>query len=96
MMLGFFIITLGFGGLAAFIAGRALALTWRSRWQLIPAMLLLAAAVRFLHYVMVQEELLSAFAFAADFAALFCIAWLSFAWMRRQQMQRQYGWLKPL
>ncbi len=95
-MLGFLIITLGFGGLAAVMAGRALALTWRSRWQIIPAMLLLTAAVRFLHYVMVQEELLSAFAFAADFASLFCIAWLSFVQTRRRQMQRQYGWLKPL
>jgi len=95
-MLSFFIITSGFGGLAAVTAGRALALTWRSRWQIAPAMFLLTVAVRFLHYVMAQEELLSAFAFAADFAALFGIAWLSFVWTRRRQMQRQYGWLKSL
>jgi hypothetical protein len=96
MMLGFFIITLGFGGLAAFMAGRALALAWRSRWQIVPAAVLLTVAVRFLHHVMVQEELLSASAFAGDLAALFCIAWLSFAWTRPRQIQRQYGWLKLL
>jgi hypothetical protein len=95
-MLGFLIITLGFGGFAAVMSGRALANIWRSRWQIVPAMIFLTAAVRFLHYVMVQEELLSVSAFAADFATLFCMAWLSFVWTRRRQMQSQYGWLKPL
>jgi NhaP-type Na+/H+ or K+/H+ antiporter len=96
MMLGFFILTMGVGGLFAALTGRAFALTWRSRWQIPASILLLSLAVRFLHYVMLQEELFSGLAFAADFATLFVIAWFSFVWTRRRQMQKQYGWLTPL
>jgi hypothetical protein len=93
MIIGFCIVTLGFGGLFAGLAGRAIALTWRSRWQIPAAILLLALAVRFLHYVMLREELLSGSAYAGDFITLLVIAWFSFAWTRRRQMQKQYGWL---
>jgi len=95
-MLGFVIITLGLGGLAAFMAGRALALTWRSRWQVLGAALLLTAAVRFLHYAMLQEDLKSMTAFAAGFIALLSVAWFGFGWTRRRQMRKQYGWLASL
>jgi hypothetical protein len=93
MMLGFLILTLSLGGLAAVMTGRALALTWRSRWQLVFSMLLLALAVRFLHYALLGEELLSGAAFAVDFGALFGLAWLSFSGTRQGQMKRQYSWL---
>ncbi len=92
-MPGFLIITLGLGGTAAIMSGRALALIWRSRWHIVLAMLLLAAMVRFLHYALLGDALLSGMAYMADFAVLFCLAWLSFAWVRRGQMKRQYGWL---
>jgi len=92
---GFLILTLGFGGLAAIMSGRALSFIWQPRWYLVPAALLLAAAIRFLHYALLQEPLLSGAAYAGDFGLLFCLAWLSFAWTRRKQMKRQYGWLIP-
>ncbi len=75
------------------MSGRALALIWRSRWTILPAMLALTIAVRFLHYALLGEALLSGTAYAMDFAVLFCLAWLSFSWTRRGQMKRQYGWL---
>jgi predicted MFS family arabinose efflux permease len=96
MMLGFFILTFGLGGSAATMAGRALALTWRPRWQIVAFMLLLAMAVRFLHYALLGEELLSGAAFAVDFGMLLCLAWLSFSWTRQRQMKRQYHWLTDL
>jgi hypothetical protein len=93
MMLGFLAITLGLGGIAAVMSGRALALIWRSRWTILFAMLLLAMAVRFLHYALLGEELLSGRAYTIDFGLLFCFAWLGFSWTRRGQMKRQYGWV---
>ncbi len=98
-MLGFLIISLGFGGTAAAMTGRALALSWRSRWQILPAVLVLAATLRFLHYALLQEALLSSAAAAGDFVLLSAIAWLSFAVARKRQMKRQYGrldFLRPL
>jgi hypothetical protein len=92
-MLGFLMITLGLGGAAAIMSGRALALIWRSRWNILLAMLFLAMAARFLHYALLGEALLSGTAYMMDVAVLFCLAWLSFSWTRRGQMKRQYGWL---
>ncbi len=95
-MPGFVVITLFLGGLAAAMTGRALALGWRSRWFILAAIVLLACAIRFLHYALLQEQLLSGQAYAADFAVLFPCAWFSFSWTRRRQMQLQYPWLTPL
>jgi hypothetical protein len=94
--MSFVILTIGFGGLAAFMTGRALALIWRTRWHIFGAALLLAAAVRFLHYAMLQEELVSVTAFTVDFIVLFGIGWFGFGWTRRHQMRKQYGWLAAL
>jgi Domain of unknown function (DUF6867) len=92
-MTGFLILTLGLGGAAALMSGRALALNWRQRWQIMLTMLLLAMAVRFLHYALLGEKLLSGAAYAIDFGVLFGLAWMSFSWTRRSQMECQYGWL---
>ncbi|MDF2118766.1 hypothetical protein PY365_24650 [Roseiarcaceae bacterium H3SJ34-1] len=48
-------LTVVLGGAAAYAAGRSLALTWRPLWQALPYMLVLAAAVGFLHYVLFSE-----------------------------------------
>ena len=92
-MAAFLIVTLGLGGAAALMSGRALALLWQSRWTILLAMLLLAMAVRFLHYALLGEALLSGTAYMTDAAILFCLAWVSFSWTRRGQMKRQYYWL---
>jgi hypothetical protein len=92
-MLGFLIITLGLGGAAAVMSGRALALTWRSRWSIALYMLLLAMAVRFLNYALLGKALLSERAYAIDFIVLVSLALLSFSRTRHRQMKRQYYWL---
>ena len=48
----FLLVTVILGGSAAFVAGRAVAQTWRPWWQGIAYMLILGAAVHFVHYAM--------------------------------------------
>lgn len=55
----FIVLSLVIGGVLAWQAGRAIASTWRS-FVIVPVyMLVLAAAVRFLHYALFAEELLN-------------------------------------
>ncbi len=92
--LGVFLgLTVVIGGGAAWLAGRALALKWRPVWQLVIYMLLLAAAVRFLHYALFQEPLLSLKSYIADAVVLEVAALLGFRITRVRQMVRQYHWL---
>jgi len=81
------------GGGAAWLSGRALALTWRPPWQVIVAALLLGAAARFFHFALFQGELWSAASYSCD--ALFFIVLSLIAWRatRTTQMVRQYPWL---
>ncbi len=89
----FLILTCVFGGGAAFMAGRGLALKWRPLWQLVIYMLILGAATRFLHYALFQERLLWPWAYVVDTAALMAAAFLGFRLTRVKQMTSQYHWL---
>ncbi len=86
-------LTVIIGGGAAWLAGRALALKWRPLWQLFVYMLLLAAAVRFLHYALFEEPLLSLKSYIADAVVLIAAALLGFRLTRVKQMTTQYYWL---
>src|ERR1700735_1708018 len=55
----FVLITLVLGGAGAWATGRAVAKTWRPLATLAPYMVFLAAAVRFLHYALYGDPLLS-------------------------------------
>lgn len=55
----FIIFTLILGFLGGWATGRAFAGTWRPPLMLIPAVLVLGAAVRFLHYAIAGEDLTS-------------------------------------
>ncbi len=55
----FVLLTLVLGGAGAWATGRAMAMTWRPLPMLAPYMVLLAAGVRFLHYALYGEPLLS-------------------------------------
>ena len=78
------------GGSLAFASGRAVALTWRS-FAIVPAyMLPLSAMVRFLHYALFEESLLSPQQFAVTFVLLLGFAWCGFQSTRASQMVRQY------
>ena len=44
------------GGFAALLTGRSIAMTWRPFWQALAYMVLLACAVRFLHFALLARN----------------------------------------
>ncbi len=89
----FLLITVGLGGGAAWLAGRAVAETWRPWWQGMAYMLLLGGAVRFMHYALAGGTLTSLPGYGLDTAVAIGFAALGFRTMRRHQMANQYGFL---
>jgi len=89
----FFFLTVVFGGGAAFLAGRALAQKWRPVWQAVVYMLLLGVAVRFFHYALFEEPLLSPYYFVVDCIALIAAALFGYRLKRASQMTTQYRWI---
>ncbi|HET9904712.1 MAG TPA: hypothetical protein VFQ27_13540 [Xanthobacteraceae bacterium] len=88
----FLLVTVVLGGGAAWLAGRAIAGTWRPFWQLPFYMLVLAASVRFIHFALFGGTFLSAYYYTVD--ALACLVFGTFGYRvtRAQQMATQYGW----
>jgi hypothetical protein len=80
------------GGAAAMATGRALAKGWSPMWMIIPAIALLSAAVRFLHFSLFQEDLGSLHYYLVTLVVLLVVAWLSYKSMRATQMSTQYSW----
>ena len=100
----FLFVTVIAGGGAAYMIGRAAARTWSPFWQAALQTLVLAAAIRFLHWGLfagatlaswrhAQGTLLSAHYYASDAAILLIFAGVGFKRQRTVQMLRQYGWL---
>lgn len=89
----FLLVTAVLGGGAAWLSGRALARTWQPAWHAALWMLLLAAAVRFIHYALFRGTLLSGHYYLVDLAVLLALAMLGYRRTRTRQMARQYGWL---
>ncbi len=87
----FLVLTL-LGVMAAAATGRALASVWDPVWRIVPSSLLLAAGVRFLHFALFKETLLSLHYYLVTFALLLLAAWFSYLWQRSNQMARQYPW----
>ena len=87
------LVTLAMGGGAAYMSGKAIAQTWRPFWHVPLYMLALAAAVRFCHFALFEEPLLSLPSYVVDFASAFAAAALGYRTVRAQQMRTQYGWL---
>lgn len=80
-------------GGAAWLAGRAIARTWRPLWHVVASMLLLGAAVRFLHFALFAGQLLSWTDYVENTAFLVLVGAVSWRVTRTSQMVRQYGWL---
>ena len=80
-------------GSAAFMAGRALAKGWKPVWLLVAYMFAFAAGVRFLHYALFQERLVSLPDYLLNLAILLAIALLGYRLTRVNQMTEQYPWL---
>lgn len=89
----FVLLTVVVGGGAAALTGRAVAATWRPWWHVLPLMLLLGATVRFLHFALFGEPLLSLTHYAADAAVCLVLGLAGFRLMRVSQMVTCYGWI---
>ena len=89
----FLLVTILMGGLAAYASGKAIAQTWRPFWHVPLYMLALAAVVRFCHFALFEEPLLSLRSYAVDFAIAFASSSLGYRLVRARQMAVQYGWL---
>jgi hypothetical protein len=86
-------VTVLLGGGAAWLAGRAIARTWRPMWHVVAYMALLGAAVRFIHFALFGADLLTAPSYAVDTVFLILVACLAWRVTRTTQMVTQYPWL---
>lgn len=89
----FLFITLILGGAGAWMTGRACAITWRPYLTLFFYLLLLGAAVRFVHFSVFGGTLLSLQYYLVDTAAMQVIGFLGYQYTRTRQMVTQYYWL---
>ena len=81
------------GGGAAFLAGRAIAQTWRPFWNVLIYMAILGAGVRFVHFALFEATLLSPVSYVADTLYLVLMGALAWRMTRAAQMATQYYWL---
>jgi hypothetical protein len=89
----FLLVTVGMGGGAAFLAGRALAATWRPLWQLALYTLPLSIAVRFLHFALFDARFLAPHYYVVDYLVCLAFGGLGFRLMRVNQMVTRYKWI---
>src|SRR5262249_31911177 len=89
----FFLVTVAMGGGAAWLAGRAIASTWRPWWHVALYMLVLALAVRFIHFALFQSKLLSLHYYLVDYAVCLTFGLVGFRLMRVRQMVTRYNWI---
>jgi hypothetical protein len=99
----FLIVTVLMGGAAAWLTGRAVARAWRPVWTLGVYGLLLAAALRFLHFALfggaffslssAQRNLEALQFMGVDFCLLGAAALIGWRATRTTQMTTQYRWL---
>jgi hypothetical protein len=81
------------GGGAAWLAGRAVAQTWRPFWHALLSMALLGAAVRFVHFALFEADLFAAAPYVVDTLYLAAVGSLAWRVTRTSQMVTQYPWL---
>jgi hypothetical protein len=89
----FLLVSIIFGGGAAWLSGRAIALTWRPVWQVFVYSLILGCAVRFIHFSLFGGTLLSAHYYLIDSLVCMGTGFLGFRAARVSQMVTQYRWI---
>lgn len=89
----FLLVTVFLGGGAAYLTGRAAAITWQGIPVVIVYLALLGAAVRFIHYALFNGTLLDLQYYAADMVVLLVLGGLGYRATRAIQMTGQYPWL---
>jgi hypothetical protein len=89
----FLLVTVILGGGAAYLAGRAIAQTWRPWWQVVAYSFILGCAVRFIHFALFGGTLLSLHYYVVDCAVALALAFAGFRSQRVSQMVTQYRWI---
>ncbi len=89
----FVLATVILGGGAGWLAGRAIAQTWRPWWQMVTYSLILGLAVRFIHFSLFAGTLLSLHYYLVDGAFCMALGFLGFRAARAAQMVEHYHWL---
>lgn len=92
-ILPFLLVTGAMGGWAGWMAARAVARSWRPYLACLPALLGVAAAVRFIHFALFSGTLLSPQYFLIDALVVLAIGSVAFRMTRARQMTTQYRWL---
>src|SRR5262249_22592487 len=89
----FLLVSVLLGGGAAWLAGRAIAATWRPWWHVALYMVVLGFAVRFLHFALFDGKFLSLHYYLVDYAVCLGLGLLGFRLMRVSQMVSRYSWI---
>jgi hypothetical protein len=89
----FLLVTVAMGGGAAWLAGRSIAATWRPWWHVAFYMLLLALAVRFIHFALFNSRLLTPHYYLVDYAVCLISGLIAFRLTRVRQMVTSYNWI---
>ncbi len=89
----FFFVSILMGGGAACLAGRAIAQTWQPWWHVVLYMLILALAVRFIHFALFGAKLLTPHYYLVDLAVCVGFGLLGYRLMRVRQMVTRYNWI---
>ena len=92
-LMSYLMITVVLGGGAAWMTGRAIALIWQPLWRALAYCLLLALAVRFFHYALAEEVLLSGGDLLMEIGTLWAITALAHRTTSIALKARQYPWL---
>lgn len=90
----FLFVTVVLGCAAGWLSGRAIAITWRPRWFLVPSALAVGAGIRFIHFALFDATFVSLQYFAVDTTFIFAAAFAGYRVARSRQMARQYGFLR--
>lgn len=78
---------------AAWMTGRAVASVWQPLVRVVLYGLLLAWAVRFLHFALYQGPFISVPYYIADYILLTLVGILAYRYTRTNQMVTQYSWM---
>jgi hypothetical protein len=89
----FLLVSVLLGGGAAWLAGRAIAATWRPWWHVALYMVILGIGVRFLHFALFDGKFLTLHYYLVDYAVCLGLGLLGFRLMRVTQMVNRYSWI---
>jgi hypothetical protein len=87
----FVLVTIVLGGAAAWMTGRSVAHSWGTNKLLGFYIVLLTAAVRFIHFSLFDGSLLSLHYYIVDLIVLLAIAFAAKRFTRTRQMASQYS-----